>query len=364
MEVRGLRKRFGNTWAVDDVSFEVEEGKLLVLLGPSGCGKTTTLRCIGGLEQPESGEIIIDGEPVTDVSRHLFLQPEARGMGMVAQSYAIWPHMSVFENVAFPLQMRKLPRQTIAERVQEALDVVRLGDLGSRNATELSGGQQQRVALARAIVGRPKVLLFDEPLSNLDAKLREEMRYFLKDIQREIKITAIYVTHDQAEAMALGHELLVMNSGRIEQRGSARSLYCEPRTSFVANFIGVASFIKATIRSIDPDDSQSVVVELDAVDGEASNLRVRSHKAKIGSRVTITIRPEWVTLHAGDSDATGNLIDGIVHKSQFLGDRTEAILNTDFGQMRVWMDGASEYREGEPVRMEVDAERCIALPVD
>ena len=222
VEVRGLRKKYGSTWAIDDVSFEVEAGKLLILLGPSGCGKTTTLRCIGGLEQPEAGEILIDGEHVTNVSQRVFLLPESRGMGMVAQSYAIWPHMSVFENVAFPLRMQRCDRATITKRVQEALDVVRLGDLGDRNATDLSGGQQQRVALARAIVGRPKVLLFDEPLSNLDAKLREEMRYFLKDIQRKIGITAIYVTHDQAEAMSLGDELLVMNAGRIEQRGSAR----------------------------------------------------------------------------------------------------------------------------------------------
>ena len=232
-----------------------------------------------------------------------------------------------------------------------------------RNATNCLG-QQQRVALARAIVGRPRVLLFDEPLSNLDAKLREEMRYFLKDIQRKIKITAIYVTHDQAEAMALGHELLVMNAGKIEQRGSARSLYCEPETSFVANFIGVASFIRARIRSIDPDDSHSVVVELEDADGKSSLLRVRSQEARIGSNVAVTIRPEWITLHTIDSEVSGNLIGGAVHKSQFLGDRTEAIVDTKFGQMRVWMDGLAEFSEGEHVQMEVDAERCIALPVD
>ncbi len=215
--VRGLRKRYGEVWAVDDVNFEVDEGKLLVLLGPSGCGKTTTLRCIGGLDQPEAGEIVIDGEDMTNVAKEISLQPEARGMGMVAQSYAIWPHMNVYENVAFPLRMRKHGNDKIRDRVREGLNVVRLGEFGERNATNLSGGQQQRVALARAIMGRPKVLLFDEPLSNLDAKLREDMRYLLKDIQREIGITAVYVTHDQVEAMALGDELVVMSAGKIEQ---------------------------------------------------------------------------------------------------------------------------------------------------
>ncbi|MCY4541431.1 MAG: ABC transporter ATP-binding protein [Rhodobacteraceae bacterium] len=362
VEVRGLRKRFGNTWAIRDVSFEVEAGKLLVLLGPSGCGKTTTLRCIGGLEHPEAGEIVIDGDHVTDVSQHVFLQPEARGMGMVAQSYAIWPHMSVFENVAFPLKMKKCGRELIRKRVRDALDVVRLGDLGNRNATDLSGGQQQRVALARAIVGRPKVLLFDEPLSNLDAKLREEMRFFLKDIQQEISTTAIYVTHDQAEAMALGDELLVMNAGRIEQRGSARSLYCEPETRFVANFIGIASFIEATVQSVDAGDSRTVLVALHAAGGQAQTLRVRNQGAQVGSQVVVAIRPEWVRLHSHSIDSKDNLIEGVVHKCQFLGDRTEVLVDTDYEQMRVWADGIADIRAGERIKLEVDGERCIALP--
>ena len=363
VEVRGLRKRFDESWAVDDVNFEVEKGNLLVLLGPSGCGKTTTLRCVGGLEQPESGEIVIDGEVMTKVDEGLFVPPNARGMGMVAQSYAIWPHMSVHENVAFPLRMRKENSSEISRRVRDALDVVRLGDFGSRNATDLSGGQQQRVALARAIVGNPKVLLFDEPLSNLDAKLREEMRYLLKDIQRGIGTTAIYVTHDQAEAMALGDELLVMNAGRIEQRGDARSLYSEPKTRFVADFIGVANLLKGRIESGRPTESRLVEVRLDGKDGDSCVLHVSSVTETLSGDVTVVVRPEWMRVHRTKPESEENLIGGRVHKSQYLGDRTEMLVDTGFARMRVWVDGDQAVEDGSAVHLEIDNERCVALPV-
>ena len=361
--VRGLRKRYGDAWAVDSVDFAIEEGKLLVLLGPSGCGKTTTLRCVGGLEQPEEGTVVIDGEEVTNAANSLFMQPEARGMGMVAQSYSIWPHMTVYENVAFPLRMKKCGNAEIAERVQESLDLVRLGNLGSRNATDLSGGQQQRVALARAIVGRPKVLLFDEPLSNLDAKLREDMRYLLKDIQREIKITAIYVTHDQSEAMALGDELLVMNAGRIEQRGSARVLYCMPETRFVANFIGVANLLEGTLLSADTGDGNFALVRLGSGEEEGGRvLRLQGNGGDIGSRVTALVRPEWAILHQEKPETGDNLIPGVVHKCQYLGDRTEVLVNTQFLQMRVWADGVTSPAEGSEVQIEIDGRRSVLLP--
>ena len=360
--VQGLRKKFDDTWAVDDVNFEVEKGNLLVLLGPSGCGKTTTLRCVGGLEQPESGEIVIDGEVMTKVDEGLFVPPNARGMGMVAQSYAIWPHMSVHENVAFPLRMRKVSRSEISRRVREALDVVRLGDFGSRNATDLSGGQQQRVALARAIVGNPKVLLFDEPLSNLDAKLREEMRYLLKDIQRGIGTTAIYVTHDQAEAMALGDELLVMNAGRIEQRGDARSLYSEPKTRFVADFIGVANLLKGTIEGNGSTETRLVEVRLFGTDGDSCVIRVSRGTEVLTGDVTVLVRPEWMNVHRTNPESEENLICGRVHKSQYLGDRTEMLVDTGFARMRVWVDGGLAVEDGAAVRLEIDSERCIALP--
>ena len=358
VSVRGLRKKYGTTWAVDDVSFEIEEGKLLVLLGPSGCGKTTTLRCIGGLERPDAGQIVIDGLEVSSAATGLFLQPEARGMGMVAQSYAIWPHMSVYENVAFPLRMRKVPSTAIPDRVNAALEVVRLHGLGDRNATELSGGQQQRVALARAIVARPKVLLFDEPLSNLDAKLREQMRYLLKDIQKEIKITAVYVTHDQSEAMGLGDELIVMNSGQIEQRGSARSLYCNPVTQFVAEFIGVANLMQGSIVD-DQSDESTVSVRLD-VDGPILRCRRGAHLTD--NHVRILVRPEWVTVDINPPTNPENVIPGTILSSQYLGERTELLIRTDFNDMRVTSNGSDNYEDGMAVFLFVDPTKCVALP--
>ena len=359
--VRGLRKRYGEVWAVDDVNFEVAEGKLLVLLGPSGCGKTTTLRCIGGLEQPEAGEIVIDGEDMTNVAKGISLQPEARGMGMVAQSYAIWPHMNVYENVAFPLRMRKHGNDEIRDRVREALNVVRLGEFGERNATNLSGGQQQRVALARAIIGRPKVLLFDEPLSNLDAKLREDMRYLLKDIQREIGITAVYVTHDQVEAMALGDELVVMSAGKIEQRGTARELHCEPSTQFVAEFIGVANLLSGT--SLGPVENERETISVRVGEGsEATTLRVLAGATSMDTAITVLVRPERVTIYAEKPGSSENVIPGVVERSQYLGERTEIVVQTRHAEMRVWADGLASYEDDSDIYLELDGGKCIALP--
>jgi len=355
-----LRKKFGEAWAVDQVSFDIDEGKLLVLLGPSGCGKTTTLRCIGGLEHPDEGQIVIDGLEVTNAGTGRYLQPEARGMGMVAQSYAIWPHMSVRENVAFPLRMRKENSDVIQERVRDALKFVRLGGLEDRNATDLSGGQQQRVALARAIVARPKVILFDEPLSNLDAKLREQMRYLIRGIQKEIGITAVYVTHDQAEAMGLGDELIVMNSGRIEQRGSARSLYCEPTTRFVAEFIGIANILQGRIA--EPlSDGATIGVRL-GEDGTGPIIHCLLGGYGGNGDVTVLARPEWIGVVPDASAAAGDSVPGTVVNSQYLGERTELIVRTALGDLRVTADSANEYAEGMDVRLAFDANRCIALP--
>ena len=224
ISISGLVKRFGATVAVAGVSFDVEKGGFVTLLGPSGCGKTTTLRCLAGLESPDTGEIEVDGELLVSGEKGIFVSPEDRGLGMVFQSYAIWPHMSVFSNVAFPLQVRRVPRADRRKLVKEALDLVGLGGLEDRPATHLSGGQQQRVAVARALVYRPRVLLFDEPLSNLDAKLRERMRFELLKLQREIGITTVYVTHDQAEAMAISDQIVVMRDGKLEAVGQLDDL--------------------------------------------------------------------------------------------------------------------------------------------
>ena len=359
--VNGLRKRYGDVWAVDDISFEIEEGKLLVLLGPSGCGKTTTLRCIGGLETAQAGEIIVDGKAVTSVSSGIFLQPEARGMGMVAQSYAIWPHMNVYENIAFPLRMRKESKEDIAERVKDALEVVRLGGLGDRNATDLSGGQQQRVALARAIVGRPKVLLFDEPLSNLDAKLREHMRYLLKEIQREINITAVYVTHDQAEAMGLGDELLVMNFGKIEQRGRAREIYCDPATRFVAEFIGVANMFEGTLVDTTSSEEGTVLVRL-GEGNEGPVMKCLGASSTLDGRVVVLVRPEWFNLSVQKPQQAENVLTGTVHTAHYLGERAEMLVNTNLGEVRITAGGDEAFDEGTQVHLTIDATKAIALP--
>jgi len=245
--VRGLVKRFGTTTAVDGVDFDVQAGHFFTLLGPSGCGKTTTLRMIAGLEKPDAGEIRVGDRVVSAPGRRVFVPPERRGMGMVFQSYAVWPHMTVFQNVAFPLVERKVKKGEIRERVAATLEQVGLGHLADRPAPALSGGQQQRVALARALVANPEVLLLDEPLSNLDARLREQMRAEIHGMQRRLGITTIFVTHDQLEAMTLSDRVAVMRDGRIEQIGTPRDLYERPASQYVMDFIGNVNHVPAKI---------------------------------------------------------------------------------------------------------------------
>ncbi len=260
IEVRDLVVRYGAVAAVRGVTFTVGAGEHLTLLGPSGCGKTTTLRAIAGLEKPTSGEILISGVPVFSSSPSVNIPAERRGLSMVFQSYAIWPHMSVFDNVAYGLRVRKRPEAEVAARVREALDLVQLGELGTRSASKLSGGQQQRVALARAFVFSPSVLLFDEPLSNLDAKLRAEMRVELKELQRRLDITSVYVTHDLEEALAISDRIIVMRDGVIEQVGTPGEIYDRPRNTFVADFVGSANLIRGRRRA-DLERDGLVVIE-------------------------------------------------------------------------------------------------------
>jgi iron(III) transport system ATP-binding protein len=237
--VRNLRKRFGDVVAVDDVSFTVDEGHTLALLGPSGCGKTTVLRCLAGHETPEEGHISIGGKVVFDSATGINLMPEQRELGIVFQSYAVWPHMTVAVNVAFPLKVRKVPKAEQRERITRILDLVGLGAVIDKPATQLSGGQQQRVALARALVYEPRLVLFDEPMSNLDALLRDQVRIELKTLQDRLGFTAIYVTHDQSEAFALAENVVLMNRGKIETAGPPREVAFRPRTPFVARFLGL-----------------------------------------------------------------------------------------------------------------------------
>ena len=234
--------------ALDNVTVSTPPNRILTLLGPSGCGKTTLLRCIAGLESPDSGEIVIGGEVVWSRDKGISLPPERRGIGMVFQSYAIWPHMTVFGNVAYPLEVRKVPKHEIEERVAKVLDLVQLSGFQDRPATKLSGGQQQRVALARALVAEPKVILFDEPLSNLDAKLRESTRQELRDFLSELAISAIYVTHDQVEALTIADDIAVMRNGRIVELGTPQDIYLRSNNPFVVDFIGRANFLRQPSR--------------------------------------------------------------------------------------------------------------------
>src|SRR4051794_24257122 len=304
--------------AAQDVSFEVPSGKLFTLLGPSGCGKTTTLRSIAGLERPRSGEIVVDGTIVYSSARRIFVPPNRRRFGMVFQSYAIWPHMNVYQNAAFPLEVQggKISRSAIREKVMRVLETVGLSELADREATAVSGGQQQRLALARALVMEPKLLLLDEPLSNLDAKLRELMRFELKRLQRELKITTVYVTHDQSEALALSHQVAVMNQGRIQQIGSPRDIYERPQNQFVADFVGSTNFVEGIVRSRETEDDSYVI------ETEIGSLRSKSvEPVQVGDKVVLSIRPEDVQLtDEQPADIRVNAWHAMVDQKVFLGE--------------------------------------------
>ncbi|MDO8124197.1 MAG: ABC transporter ATP-binding protein [Candidatus Hermodarchaeota archaeon] len=283
IDLKELTKRFGEVVACDDIDLHVEDGELFTLLGPSGCGKTTILRCIAGFYTPEEGQIFFDETNITRVP------PNNRNTGMVFQNYAIWPHMKVFDNVAFGLKIRKIPKVTIRKKVEDILELVRLGGLAGRTPFQLSGGQQQRVALARALVIEPTVLLLDEPLSNLDAKLRLEMRHEIKRIQKEFGITTIYVTHDQEEALSISDRIAVMQLGKIMQVDSPREIYEEPHNLFVADFIGSCTFIPGTIKQT---DSGKPVIETPwglELKGRTTSKDVSLRK---GEEVYVAIRPE------------------------------------------------------------------------
>ena len=309
VRLESIRKTFGETVAVDNVSFEIESGDLFFLLGPSGCGKTTLLRMIAGFTQPTSGSVTIGDRDVTSLSA------EKRDAGMVFQSYALWPHMSVEQNVAFGLKVRKLPKARITEEVGRALELVRMQEYAGRRPNELSGGQQQRVALARALAFKPTVLLLDEPLSNLDAKLRVEMRTEIRRIVDELRITTIYVTHDQKEALSLADQMVVMDRGLVVQKGAPGEVYYRPDNRFTAEFLGETNLLEGRVEAV---EEASLVVRT-----AAGRLRSSSHPPGIseGDAVTISIRPE--ALAVADPDSAGDTaarIEGRLAETIFLGE--------------------------------------------
>src|SRR6201999_1581437 len=291
LEVTDLRKQFAMGWpAIDGVSFSIPAGEIVVLLGPSGCGKPTTLRCVAGLEHPTGGEIAIGARVVSSPARGILVPPRARDLGMVFQSYAVWPHMTVRQNVIYPLKHRKISRADASRKVEEALTLVGLSEFADRSVVALSGGQMQRVALARSIVYRPQLLLLDEPLSNLDAKLRLRLRDDLRVILKQTGMTALYVTHDQAEAVVLGDRIGVMRDGKLLQIGSPDEIYNRPADLFVANFTGATNELTGTL--IESNGAFGVVDFGEGRRGEASLL----HALEIGDKVRIALRPENIAL--------------------------------------------------------------------
>jgi ABC-type Fe3+/spermidine/putrescine transport system ATPase subunit len=322
LDVQAIMKRFpgADSPAVDDVSFSVEEGELVTLLGPSGCGKTTTLRCIAGLEDPDSGVIRIGNNTVFargGSERQASVPPERRGLAMVFQHYALWPHLTVYENVAFGLRTRRAPKSEIRKRTEEALRSVQLWDLRDRRIAQLSGGQQQRIALARAVAPDPRLILFDEPLSNLDVKLRESMRAQIRDLQRRLGLTGIYVTHDQDEAFSLSTRVIVMNSGRMEQMGSPGEVWAAPATPFVADFVGSSNRLDATVTEKMPSGQTVLVIDDSAVRlvscAPAAELRV-------GDRVVAYLKMSAVQVDEIEFGERPNLWKAHVESQTFFGD--------------------------------------------
>jgi len=316
LEVRGLTKRYSETVAVGPVSFTAAEGEFVSLLGPSGCGKTTTLRCIAGFETPDDGDVTVEGQSL------LGRPPHRRDVGLVFQNYALFPHLTVFENVAFGLRLRRRPAGEIARRVDEVLRLVDLVGLDARHPAQLSGGQQQRVALARCLALEPRVLLLDEPLSNLDFKLRLQMRAEIRKLQRRLGKTAIYVTHDQGEALALSDQIVVMSRGRVEQIGTPRAIYETPRTRFVADFIGASNLFAGRVASV---AAARVVVRI----GDVSLVSAHDGDVAVDQAVTVLIRPERVRLaprHAESNALPARVLDVV-----YLGEDLQITAETEGG---------------------------------
>ena len=357
IRIEGVAKRYASDGkeinALAGVDLTIDANRIFTLLGPSGCGKTTLLRCIVGLETPDSGEIRIGGELVWSKPRGINVPPEKRGLGMVFQTYAIWPHMSVFDNVAYPLQVRGLARRAIDDKVAAALRFVQLEGLDRRSATRLSGGQQQRVALARALVAEPGVILFDEPLSNLDAKLREETRKELKTFLGKLGITAVYVTHDRVEALALSDSIAVMRAGSVVEIGSPQQIYFHAEHRFVADFIGRANLVGAKVRE---GDGEHTVVDT-ALGAFACSRRDLAP----GSEATLCIRPEFLRIAAGTATTGFNIVHGVVESLAFVGEVYEVEIRSGGQLLLARVDPGTGVHPGDTVSVGVDPAHCLLV---
>ena len=323
IKTRGLVKRFGDLIALDQLDLDIEAGELFFLLGPSGCGKTTLLRSIAGFHIPEEGQVLFDGEDVTR------LPPHKRETAMMFQSYALWPHMNVFKNVAFGLEERKVGKAEIKKRVEEALEMVKMGGFGQRKINQLSGGQQQRVALARALVVRPRCLMLDEPLSNLDAKLRIEMRTEIRRICKEFGLTAIYVTHDQKEALSIADRMAILDGGHFAQIGAPEEIYRNPKNALVASFIGETNFIAGEIKG-NEDDWWTISTKVGEFTGRVGDPEWQPEN---GGKVQLSIRPECLSLLT--SPPAANAMAGTLEESVYLGETAQYSLKTAEGIVRI-----------------------------
>jgi ABC-type Fe3+/spermidine/putrescine transport system ATPase subunit len=346
IELEGITKRFGDVTAAGDINLTIEDGEFFTFLGPSGCGKTTTMRIVAGLEYPDEGRVLFDGRDVTQ------LPSFRRNTGMVFQNYALWPHLKVFENIAYGLKTRKVAKEEIKDRVEDALELVHLGGLGDRFPSQLSGGQQQRVALARVLVINPSLLLLDEPLSNLDAKLRVEMREEIKDLQKKLGITTIYVTHDQEEAMTISDRIAVQNLGVVQQVGTPHEIYNYPVDIFIATFIGRGTIIEGKIHAV--DDKARVLVGGEIVCGvdTASNLTD-------GDSAMCLMRPENFTLE--DPGERSNVLEGTVEWEAFIGPYKEVKLNVEGRTVLVDVPPETDTGIGNKLRVYIPHSETIVL---
>ncbi|MBI4322434.1 MAG: ABC transporter ATP-binding protein [Chloroflexi bacterium] len=345
--------------ALRGVSFDIGDGEFYTLLGPSGCGKSTTLRCVAGLEHPEEGEIQLGPNTVFSASRNVSMPAHQRDISMVFQSYAIWPHMNVFDNVAFPLVhgRERHSKAEVKTSVEEALASVHLEGLESRPASLLSGGQQQRVALARALVRRPALLLMDEPLSNLDARLRDEMRKEIKRLAQTFRLTTLYVTHDQVEALSLSDTIAVMHDGLIIQEGSPRDIYLSPRDGFVAGFVGRANLVKGTVVGR-AEDRQEWLVETNF-----GRLRsVSAEAVKQGDEVMLSLRPEAISIYAHEPDARYNVLQSTIDVLTFTGENTECQVRVGDTLIEVKVHGLAKLAPGQKAYLHAPPEHCLMLP--
>jgi iron(III) transport system ATP-binding protein len=356
VSIRGLTKKFAAEAAVDKLDLEIGDGEFVSLLGPSGCGKTTTLRLLAGFLQPDAGEIRVGGTVVSSPS--LVVPPERRNMSMIFQSYAVWPHMTVAQNVAYGLKFKKLAKQEIDAKVTKLLGVVRLGQLKDRYSAELSGGQQQRVALARALVVEPQILLMDEPLSNLDANLREEMRFEIRRLHEEFKITTVYVTHDQAEAMATSDRIAVLDRGRLVQVGRPQEIFDRPETRFVAEFVGKANILSGRF---DGDGQLRL--------GDGIKIRVTTAaELSVAGEVTVCLRPHNILLVADDSEARQmaargyNLFPGIIRRSIYFGDAIDYTVElASRASLRVITSPSERFAAGQTICAAAHPDHCVIV---